>query len=34
MEDMVFTNREDKKRQLYEEIFSRNKFNHAQILEF
>ena len=34
MEDMVFSNPEEKKKKLYEEIFSRNKFNHEQILYF
>ena len=34
MEDMVFVNPEEKKKKLYEEIFSRNKFNHEQIRYF
>lgn len=34
MEDMVFTHPEDKKKKLYEEILSRNKFNREQILSF
>lgn len=33
-EDMIFTNPEEKKKKLFEEIFSRNKFNHEQILTF
>lgn len=31
---MIFNNREEKKKFLYEEVFSRNKLNHAQILSF
>lgn len=27
-------NQDEKKKRLFEEIFSRNKFNHEQILEF
>jgi hypothetical protein len=34
LDDMIFNNVEDKKKKLYEEIFSRNKLNYEQILTF
>lgn len=33
-EDMVFRNPEEQRKKLYDEIMSRNKLNHEQILGF
>ena len=33
-DDMIFHNPDDQRRRLYDEIMSRNRFNHEQILAF
>lgn len=33
-EDMIFHNPQEQRRRLYDEIMSRNRFNHEQILAF